>query len=138
MTAPLTDLLGHYEGTGTWRDTTGTHHAYGVRLTLEARGEALGLSFRHVFHEEAGQPDVTLDLTLMPTAPGLLAFDLGGLPGRGYWDGDTGVLAYQIPIPGNLVEATYLFDGGTVRVAGSSEKNAAGHHIMWTETLTRA
>ncbi|MEZ5722290.1 MAG: hypothetical protein R3D59_12080 [Paracoccaceae bacterium] len=86
MTAPLTDHLGHYEGTGTWRDTTGTHHAYGVRLTLEARGEALGLSFRHVFHEEAGQPDVTLDLTLMPTAlassPSISAGSRGAATGR--------------------------------------------------------
>ncbi|MCB1359294.1 MAG: hypothetical protein KDK53_23245 [Maritimibacter sp.] len=62
---------------------------------------------------------------------------MGGLAGRGYWDDATGVLAYHIPLPGNLVEATYVFAEGTARVAGSSEKNAAGHFIMWTETLRR-
>ena len=138
MTAILEDHHGDYTGTGTWRDATGAQHRYQVTLTLAPRGDGLGLTFRHVFHEEEEQPDVALDLTLAPTAPGLLGFDLGGLAGRGYWDETTAVLAYHIPLPGNLVEATYVFADGSARVAGSSEKNAAGHFIMWTETLQRA
>lgn len=134
----LTPFHGQYTGAGAWRDEAGTGHAYAVSLTLEARAGGLGLAFRHVFHEEDNQPDVTLDLTLVPRASSILGADMGGLAVRGYWDDDTGVLGYAIPIPGNLVEATYVFDSdGTARVAGSSEKNAAGHFIMWTERLAR-
>lgn len=137
----MTDILkahhGRYTGQGEWRDETGAHHAYEVTLTLEARAGGLGLGFRHVFHEEHDQPDVNFDVTLAVRAPSILGFDLGGLAGRGYFDEATGTLAYAIPIPGNHVEASYRFADGACLVAGSSEKNAAGHYIMWTETLTR-
>lgn len=137
MTSILVSHHGSYAGSGEWRDDAGGHHRYDVTLTLEARTGGLGLTFRHVFPEEPDQPDVNFDVTLEGRAPSILAFDLGGLAGRGFWDDDTGLLHYAIPIPGNLVEATYRFHDGGCLVAGSSEKNAAGHYIMWTETLAR-
>ena len=38
----------------------------------------------------------------------------------------------------DAVEVTYFFGPEGVRVAGSSEKNRAGHYIMWDERLARA
>ena len=133
--AILEDHLGQYTGTGRWRDSLGESHSYEVTLRLEDREGALGVSFTHSFPEEPDQADIHFDATLAQVAPALLSFDLGGLPCRAYAEED--VLSYQIPLPDNLVEATFFFTPDGCTVAGSSEKNAAGNRIMWREKLTR-
>lgn len=135
MTQLADTYLGQYSGKGRWRDGTGASHAYDVTCAIARTGQDLTITFTHVFHEEPDTADVHLDLTLSAVAPSILEFSLGPVSGRGYEDSD--LLHYDIPLPGNLVEATYRFDGDTCLVSGSSERNSAGHHIMWTERLTR-
>lgn len=137
MTSILAEHHGRYSGTGSWRDDTGAAHGYQASPTLAGTDDGLRHSFFHVCPEDPGQPDVALDIMLKPWAPSILGFDLDGLAGRGYWDDAMGALAHAFPLPGNLVETSCSFSDDTARVGGSSEKNAAARHIMWTERLTR-
>ncbi|MBV7378587.1 hypothetical protein [Maritimibacter dapengensis] len=132
----MADMTGTWIGEGRWRDSVGESHAYHVRLTLRRHESGVSVAFRHDFVEEAEQDAVELSLDLDETAPAILSADVLGVGGvRGYMLDD--MLHYTLPIPGNAVEATYVFFGDTCIVAGSSEKNAAGHYIMWDERLTR-
>lgn len=131
----LGPAFGAYVGRGRWRDETGATHAYEIGMTLARTETGFSLNFRHRFPEEEGQNDVKFDASFTEYAPQLLSFDLGGLACRGHIA--QGCLSYQIPLPGNLVEATFFFTPGACRVVGSSEKNSAGHAIAWDETLVR-
>ena len=127
---------GTFAGTGRWRDDKGETHAYRVNLYLSPRDEGLGLSFVHEFHEEPDAEDIDLSLIPVETAPSLLKFEIGPIEGRGYQTRH--LVHFDIPMPDTMVETTYLFDNhGNCHVWGSSQSNADGNHIMWTETLTR-
>ena len=133
----LADMyLGSYSGTGRWCDETGKSQAYSVAMSLARSDDALILSFKHVFDEEPGTDDLNMSLTLKtwPKSPTLLTFDVGQIQGRGYVDND--LLHYDIPLPDTLATATYRFTtDGRCLVNGSSDRNADGNYIMWTERL---
>lgn len=138
MSALADKHLGTYGGSGQWHDETGASQVYTATLTLNRTAKGLTLSFRHVFHEDPAADDVHMTLTLSPwpKSPSLLTFDLGPTRGRGYQDAD--LLHYDIPLPATLVSATYRFtDTGICLVNGSSDSNADGNYIMWTERLSR-
>lgn len=132
-------LAGTYKGEGIWREATGDTHRYHVdfRLGIEADGRT-SITFVHDFFEEE-TPEVRMQMDMQPTAPSLLTFDIPGLETKGWATCAADFISYSLPIPGNLVQASYFFpDENSVVVSGSSEKNRKGHLIMWEERLERA
>ncbi|QDC07842.1 hypothetical protein FHY55_00645 [Oceanicola sp. D3] len=137
MSGILSDAHGRYTGTGRWADAQGDSHGYKVELELTPEGEhGLWLRFRHVFTEEQ-TPDVVMQIPLQVTAPGILTFELAGMPqGLGYYTETA--LHFTLPVQNAAVEATHIFGNGGCHVLGSSQKNSLGRYIMWEEHLRRA
>jgi hypothetical protein len=129
-------VCGRYGGEGRWVDETGETRPYKVDLRIQPIGGGrVRTWFKHDFVEEGMATEQSV--ILEPRAGGVLGVCMDGPPitGRGYFTGDS--LHYELDVPNNRVEVSILFSQtGAARVIGSSEKNAQGRFIWWTEQLT--
>ncbi|MBY6154912.1 hypothetical protein KUV47_16945 [Vannielia litorea] len=137
MSGILADAHGRYIGTGRWADGKGDSHAYKVELELAPESDyGIWLRFRHVFVEEK-TPDVVMEIPMQATAPGIVTFEISGMPqGLGYFTQTA--LHFTLPVPNATVEVTHIFENGGCHVLGSSQKNSLGRYVMWEERLARS
>jgi hypothetical protein len=130
----LNKLIGTYEGTGAWYDSSGKTSGYRVRQTNAPIADGFEVAFKHDFDDGTV---VDAKLAMIWIAPNLFRVETGGLAiGNGYvFDG---FCHYHMTPGGAFVEASYRATGEDLEVFGSSSRNAEGNYIAWTETLRRS
>jgi hypothetical protein len=130
----LNKLIGTYEGTGAWYDSSGKTSGYRVRQTNAPIADGFEVAFKHDFDDGTV---VNAKLAMIWIAPNLFRVETGGLAiGNGYvFDG---FCHYHMTPGGAFVEASYRATGEDLEVFGSSSRNAEGNYIAWTETLRRS
>ena len=131
----LASICGRYDGEGRWVDETGETKPYQIDLRIEPiEGGRVRKWFKHDFVEEGMATEQAV--IFEPRAGGVLGVSMDGPPitGRGYFTGDA--LHYELDVPNNRIEVSLFFlEAGAVSVIGSSQKNAQGRFIWWTERL---
>jgi hypothetical protein len=126
-------LLGSYEGSGAWHDSTGKSAGYSVRQTNSPAPDGFEIIFTHNF-TDGTVVDARFRMTW--TTGHIFRVATAGAPiGHGYVF--ERFCHYHLETGKAFVEASYRFHGDTVEVFGSSTTNAEGHYIAWKEILRR-
>ena len=126
-------IIGTYEGSGTWHDSTGNSMAYRIRQTNTATACGFDVAFKHDF-DDGSVVEARFSMTWI--ASFLFRVDVAGSPvGNGY--SFDGYCHYHMNVGDAFVEASYRPTAEGLEVFGSSSRNADGNYISWKETLRR-
>ena len=128
------DLMGRFQGKGTWRDSAGNTGNYDAFLTNRSLDDRFEISQKHVSDGGTSQTTFALEQVApfvyrveVPDQDRGFGFVMNDLV-RFYFDNHLGSITeigYQAKAPGVLV------------AYGFTDRNSAGNYIMWHEELER-